>query len=505
MVATRPVENLCVERLLKLEETMVKAFPFYDSASVNVIGDFGGGIQTLQLLPVRGSPNCFVDTSGVLVVAGNSYDLDATFWWDSLGVTVRTHLQATAQVPRSVQVTGARAPAPALGGDAMANPLVLNALVSTFGDTILALLSNPDSASIAEFYEQNQQAITNTLRNTLVPYNPDTDTVFYLAPPLDFLSHLFSMSYSSDVHGILITSIFDTTGARGETSFDYILGLEPDSADYPALGNSRRLFFLADLELPSGRNEMDTVAVVNTWLTIGQDTLLFYGVDYSYQRFVLTAIYEDDNSKVKKEYNIRGGQGIFAGLVVDTVVIRTQASPGLVTYPFDRTRILSCRAEGWESRKECRNALRNFCADSTWASGECASDAVRLGLLQTGNENYWLDSLSLPNLQSWEGVNLDSARAQGRRAACIDSGFEQNAAYCSPIHSECLESGTTNTCQRELQAFCADRNWDIEAYSICGPTLVLYSLLPDISSSVLQREARNWCSAHPQNSTCSLL
>jgi hypothetical protein len=80
-VAGRPVENVCIERLLALSEASTDARPFHDSASVGISGTFSDNSQTLALQPKARSANCFEGDTAARFVAGESYTLSARIVW----------------------------------------------------------------------------------------------------------------------------------------------------------------------------------------------------------------------------------------------------------------------------------------------------------------------------------------------------------------------------------------------------------------------------------------
>jgi hypothetical protein len=58
---------------------------------------------------------------------------------------------------------------------------------------------------------------------------------------------------------------------------------------------------------------------------------------------VETDIYSESDSRVKAKYNIDGGAGIFAGMLVDTFAVNVKIPQGGVTYSNAEAQIAYCK------------------------------------------------------------------------------------------------------------------------------------------------------------------
>src|SRR5574344_2037961 len=110
VIADRPVNRMCFQRLLSLNEAASDNFAFYDSATVKISGNFSGRDTTLSLAPESAYPNCFDGPADLLAERGKNYSLDAYFVWDSSGKSVRSHYTAEATVPSVFAISSAFAP-----------------------------------------------------------------------------------------------------------------------------------------------------------------------------------------------------------------------------------------------------------------------------------------------------------------------------------------------------------------------------------------------------------
>jgi len=496
VISDRPISEVCFTKMLKLTETNVDAFAFYDSASVRITGPFSGSSVTLQLTPRNDNPNCFEGPADQIAQVGGRYTLEATFRWDSSGTMVLSQFRSQTYIPENFSVETALAPAPALQENAFADPRVLDALISAYGDTIITLMS--DTASAIVFYQQNAQGISQILRNILSPYQRG-DTLYYMAPPNDLLSHFFVPRYDDQVGGVLITQYFDTTNtAFGESTFDSFFGMKADTLDKAMVGNRHRLSFLRNEDVGSVGNAMDSLGVTNGWFVIGRNDFLFYATTMEYADYLYTAIQSVDDSRILPKYNIDGGAGIFAGMMVDTFTVYAKAQPGAKSYPYMRARTLFCKAEGWDG-KECRSHMPSFCAENGYRDHECWPMAVKTAL----------DSGLAWNALLADTVPSDSfpaVRYGGEKKWCIANGFPDSlaSATCKAEYSLAMASDTVNQSMRDLWNWCSDRNWPLDLHPQCGNALVSRVRLEKRTSSVLEREITRWCAAHPQDPQCLL-
>lgn len=495
VVSGRPVQNVCFDKLLGLDEFLVPGFAFFDSANVKIQGTFNGRDTVFTLTPGNQYPNCFDGPADLLAQAGGQYYLDATLRWDSSGTMVTSHFTASTYIPQTFHIVNALAPAPALSQNALADPKVINALVAEFGDTVITLMADT-SAAIA-FYTANQSRITKVLRSLLTPYYSG-DTVYYMDPPNDLLSHYFHPEYSSDVGGVLIAQVFDTlNAAMGTTSFDNLFGMEVDSANKADIGNRHRLSYVENMNYANGGNAIDSIAVVNANLVIGSNDLLFYATTPEYNDYQETAIDNIDDSRIRAKYNIVGGAGIFAGMLVDTFRIEVKALDGASIYPYMRARTLYCKDDGWQSTA-CHNHLPVFCASDGYKDAECWPVAVRVALDSGKAWDAYLPTTIPPD-------SLTSTRYAGEMRWCIANNFPASLSSCATTQDQAQVQPAKNSAKEYLWSWCWDRSWPIAAWPQCGTGLVSYANHhTDLKSSLLEREVQKWCTDHPNDAQCKL-
>lgn len=496
IVSGRPVSDVCFAKMLKLTEAKEDAFAFFDSATVRITGPFSGLDTVLALTQNSGKPNCFDGPADLLAEVGGDYSLDATVYWDSSGTRVSSHFTSQTYIPKTFRIVTALAPAPALLTDAYSDPRVLNALHDAYGDTLYSLMA--DSAAALAFYQANAEGISKVLRSILTPYN-EMDSLYYMDPPNDLLSHYYVPEYSSDVGGVLITEVFDTsTVAFGSTTFDTFFGQQADTLDKAVVGDRHRLSFLRNEEVSSAGNALDSMAVSNVWLTIGRTDLLFYATTPEYADYIYTSIISADDSRIKAEYNIVGGAGIFTGMLVDTFSVFTQSLPGGKAYPYMRARTLYCKDQGWIG-KECRAHMATFCAENGYVDHECWPISVRAAL----------DSGLAWNAFLADTVPVDSqsvVRYGGEKKWCMAHNFPDtlSTGTCQLEYKLAQESDTPNQSMVDLWSWCYDRNWPIANAPQCGTALVSWTRLNDPESFVLVRETNKWCNANANDPQCKL-
>ncbi|MDQ3000109.1 MAG: hypothetical protein M3Y08_02430, partial [Fibrobacterota bacterium] len=273
MIADRPIQHVCFERLLDLDEESTQAFGFYDSVDIRIAGRFTGVERDLALTAIVDTPNCFKGDSAALVERGRNYDLTASLTWDSAGTRVTTIVRGTAKVPTSFSVhRDATAPTLASTGGIPDNifsseffgnlpPAVLVALAEKFPEAVGLLTADTSavyldtSTAVREYLRVNRRAITSLVIGMLQKDNfvyQEGDTLFYLNGALNTLSHYYSSDRSPDVQSVLITHEFDPASERPLSVFDSFLGLEPDSTDFYYPGNHRRLLIYPDAKSANG-------------------------------------------------------------------------------------------------------------------------------------------------------------------------------------------------------------------------------------------------------------
>src|SRR5574344_1786639 len=180
VIADRPVNRMCFQRLLSLNEAASDNFAFYDSAAVKISGNFSGRDTTLSLAPESVYPNCFDGPADLLAERGKNYSLDAYFVWDSSGKSVRSHYTAEATVPSVFAISSACAP-----------------------------------DMHGKYHEIHAG-----------------DTAYSLRYPNDLLTHKFHAEYDVSGHGMFYSTQYDNV-AGGENTYNFVSTMLSDFIDEP--------------------------------------------------------------------------------------------------------------------------------------------------------------------------------------------------------------------------------------------------------------------------------
>ena len=331
VIAGWPVQQLCLEPVLPLTSTRVTAFAFYDSASVTIQGSFNGSNTKLTLVPRLSSPNCFDGPSDQIPAVGKTYNLDARVVWDSAGSRVTTHLTANTTIPLYFGLVHPEAIVLAKMDTILQSDSLMQLLAGFLGDTVLTLRSNRDAWDA--YQNDHQTELGGMLLDVFVPFQSG-DTLRYLNPPFDLKSHHTSTTYSDDVQGVLVTQHYPDNIGRGASSFDNLFGTSPDTSDKAEFGNTHRIEFLAkQYNSTTNSNFIDTLGISNAYLYIGENRFYFFAVPQEYTSYEQTAIEGASDSRIRPISNITGGMGVFAGFIVDSLIIPVKALPGSVHSP----------------------------------------------------------------------------------------------------------------------------------------------------------------------------
>jgi hypothetical protein len=304
IVSGRRVSDVCLEKLLKLNEVYADAHAFFESAEITISGPFNRNNEIITLAQNQAKPNCFDGPDNLHAEPGGAYKLEATIRWDSSGHSVTSKFNAKTSIPK-------------------------------------------------EFYIKNAIAPVNEM---YVEYNKG-DTVYYLEPPDDLLSHYFIPKYSSDVAGVLVTIVYEPTKISwGTNTFDLLFSKEVDLASKATFGDRHRLDYVWNQQFGDAamNNVIDSIPIVNAYFPIGNDIkFLFYATGMDYREYVETDIFLEDDSRIKATYNINGGAGIFAGMLVDTFTVNVKIPPGGKTYSNNDARVAYCESN--REKKECHS------------------------------------------------------------------------------------------------------------------------------------------------------
>jgi hypothetical protein len=470
-VADRPVEHLCFEKFLGIEEASTDAFAFYDSAAVGITGQFSNGGQTLALTPHPNTPNCFTGSAAARFVRGESYALTARFVWDSAGTATVSTLTATARIPTDFAIADtAYAPSLAALGVALANitdpdvfmqlpPGPRQLFLAQYGDTLTAL--DGDSAGLAAWKKQNEKRmlaeLTLWLQADLISYHRG-DSLFYLNSQNNFsnLSHFFKARRDPLVKGVLVSHRFDTTGFRPATSFDSILGIAPDSTTFYYGGDHRRLIFYGDYPNPDGRHIFDSMGVVNAWYWSGRNRLYFYGTEEIYSDFQQALQEAQSSTKIRFPTNVAGGRGFFAGMIVDSFDLHIRLDTLTQAFPYAQTRARTCRREdGWFENRDCAGYYPQYCAAVNWATPDCRINAIHRCVDSAFRADF--PSVCAAADAAAEADTILAIEALMRY--CIERDYPADFDGCADTQQLCEGPQTGNVCQVMLWKRCEQNYW----------------------------------------------
>lgn len=552
IVSGRPVTDVCVERLRTLQETYTAGFPFYDSATVTIKGNGGAGAQTIALSPKPECPNCFTGPEAFTGLPGETYTLNARFTWDSSGIRVVSTISGTAHIPRIWKCSrtakvNAAAVTPADTSLSERNPV----LTALFGDlppdviAIVAALYLPeinsmlnDTAALIQYFTNNGQRLQTTIdslltdERRLVPYSYG-DTLTYLSGPLNLLSHYLSFDYSDDISGMLITHSFEAGGLNPANSFDQFAAafgpLEPSYFYFP--GTQYRIQYLPRVEESSGDSPLllfKNVPISNGYLKGGKNTLYFYGTDSNYAAFVQTYIEQHSASNITPIHSVKGAQGYFTGMSLDSFVVNITIPPEVQAYTFFEARAAYCSENEWDG-KECRSFEPSYCEEVQfnemhYAAGHpdiirepsprnnCLAEAVAHYLAEGKSLRYVEDSiLTSGNTVEFDVRNdngeltqqrrtfsdeeLAIAREEGLLRFCIRDEFGDS--LCRTVEAAC-KTGTGDSAEA-LFTYCEDNDWQP---SPCRWASALYCRYNSNPPKELCEKGNTWCKEHPEDELC---
>ncbi|MBW8888020.1 MAG: hypothetical protein JF616_09715 [Fibrobacteres bacterium] len=523
VLSGKPLEQVCFERILDVDEEHTQAFAWYDSADVRISGPFyargtdstAGKSLEMVLSPVSDTPNCFKGDPTLLAERGQEYDLRARFTWDSAGTRTRSLLTGTAHVPKNFRIhDSAVAPTLAFSGgvpDTIFDPVfisslpksILDSMTAQFGDTLVKLLI--DSTGRGAYLKQHGDAIQNRLLELIQeaqqPYPKDT-TLYYLNGELNTLSHYFSSDHSEDVGAVLITQRFDPNSERPETRFDSPFGGKPDTSRYYFPGNIRRLLIYPNATGAKGWNLLDSMGVVNTWFFTLLNRFYFYGFEKAYYDFHASATEvqggggSNGDPRVKPRYNVQGGAGIFAGGIPDSFDLHIIHDRFTKAYPLPIAHVYACEKDGWGDSKDCRDFYPEYCRDQAWRPAICHADAIRLCLdtaAARDSTGPHCDSVAIM-------ARSDTVAAPiGQLMHCVEKDFPDEPACAGP-RTACLETKGKNDCKDWFWDYCQDHDW--RPLDLCGPALASYCRDKPRQSETLCRNADAWCAANADSPLC---
>ncbi|MCL2100565.1 MAG: DUF4249 domain-containing protein [Fibromonadales bacterium] len=402
IVSGRPVKNVCLDKLHSLKEVRMQGFAFYEEANIKISGSFNGKDTAFFLEPdiadYAHNPNCFVGPKDLIADIGKNYELDISITWDSAGRRTTSEFNASTYIPQKFKILRA--------------------------------------------YDLLKQQ-----------FKPG-DTIVYLPAPMDLQSNYFIPEYSDDIGSVLVTMAYGQDVFWGENSIDKFIENfteRNDTARKARFDNGRILISVENQQYSDMPKAIDSIPIMGINMpAIGEIKLLFYASTPDYFKFQNTFLQGGSDSRIKPIYNIEGGAGIFAGMLVDTFEVNVDTLNSIKVYPFLAAQEYYCKdtdrddnesnTPNWILHKEC-----------VW---------------------YWdkliWDKISTQPMPPWYEIPSDKLRAV--------------------LSAE------------EFITWCEHRYFPIDRYPPCGSAMVRFS--KSKNSPVLDREVKKWCEEHKDDPEC---
>lgn len=447
VIADYPVENVCFQRVLNLDENRSDNFSYYDSAQVNIQGRFSGKDTTIKLIANPSKPACFNGPLDMIPERGENYELDTYLWWDSSGVSVKSHYQAVAKIPArfSIQKVVAK-----------------KTLKSSFEEV------------------------------------PEGSIRTYWDYPYDLGIYYAVTDYSADVRGLATYIRYEnkTGGESVNNTFNHMLSAFLESDDYIMNYDYADSVYFVDFTENfnlGGINLLDSIGLMNVLFPIGSIEIHAYATDQAYVDYQYTILDGLEDPRVIQVSNVIGGNGYFSGFAADTFRFEMNVKNETDFRSYLEKFVKDCRDTSW-STYSCRYYLDEICADSSYVMKECSVPAIKNALQQA---KAW-DAL-LPKEMPEE--TKKSFYDEGLMRYCIETNFQSfDGNDCEPYRTACITDESKNACKEALWLWCADSDWPILSASPCGSALVSRYRLEKLNSSVLQKVISEWCaiSSDPQ-------
>jgi hypothetical protein len=415
IISGRPIENVCLEKMHNLDEVHLRGFAFYDSASIQITGHFNERDTSIFLKPDTAyfahNPNCFVGDKKLMAKAGENYEMNVSVVWDSAGKKTTSKFSAKTYIPKKFKIKRA-----------------------------YDLLGKR--------------------------YN-EKDTIFYLPPPMDMKANYFIPEYSDDVGGALVSMIYGDTDEFywGENFIDKIVeqfDQSGDSARHAKFGDRRLIYTATTMQIADINQDIDSIPVLGFALpAIGNIKLLFYATSREYIEYENTFIRGNGDSRTKPVYNIDGGAGIFAGMLVDTFEVNLKTLPDVKIYPYFNAQSAYCRTMERETNED-QYKTRRQCID-IW------------------DKIIWCE--------------MKYGKPESADEVCLRDEDEE-PWYLLP--SDELKKMLS---MEDLTTWCGHRDFPVEQYPLCGSALV-YFFNSGKKSPILEKEAKKWCEGHKDDAQC---
>jgi len=309
---------VCLEKMHNLNEVYMRGFAFYESVSIEIKGPFSGKDTSVFLKPDTANfahnPNCFVGDENLIAEANGNYNMYVTVTWDSAGKKVTSEFSAKTHIPKKFKIKKA-----------------------------YDLLGK-------QFKEK--------------------DTIMYLPPPMDMNSNYFIPEYTNDdIGGALVSMVYDTSEASGfrwgENFIDKLAEQfdtdNSDTARHARFGDRRLLYTATNTHIANMNKDIDSIPIMGFMMPArGNIKLLFYATTREYIDYRSTFLQGSGDSRAKPIYNIEGGAGIFAGMLVDTFEVNLKTTPDLKTYSYAEAQKSYCmqkdreyEVENWRTHSQC--------------------------------------------------------------------------------------------------------------------------------------------------------
>jgi len=418
IVSGRPVTNVCLEKIHDLKEVYMRGFAFYDSASIEIKGSFNGKDTSIFLKPDSGhfphSPNCFLGDRNLIPSAGENYSMNASITWDSAGKKVTSEFSAQTYIPKKFKIKRAY--------DLRGNR-----------------------------FKDGQ-----TIRYSL-PEDDEKFNYIYFIP-----------EYSNeDIGGALVSMVYDCPDCIywGENILGEIANQINDEGSamlHAQFGDRQLLYTATNTQMANTGKDIDSIPILGLRLpAYGDIKLLFYATTREYMDYQNTFLQGD--SRVKPVYNIKGGAGIFAGMLVDTFEISMTMGPwdDIQTYSFLEAQDAYCR---------------------TWELGTTQC------LYKTDRKCVGI----------WDKIivcEIKNGKPDDPKELCA---YDDYTVSWTRIPSDDLRKVLS---MKEIITWCGFRDFPIKQYPLCGSAMVhLYN--SGKKSVVLEREVKKWCEEHKDDVEC---
>ncbi len=471
----------CFSKVYELDEASSQNFAFYDSADVTISGLFRKSNAetvntTILLFSHELNLNCFSTPWAYHGISGESYELSASFKWDSAGHTVNSTYKAIATIPNQIRVKGMNVP-------------------------------KQDGGYV---WQDNSR-------------EKDRFYVDFLEFPMDMEFVKVALDYDQSVRGVLSIMNYDIRGGESQntTMNQMFKGMtDADETGYRGISmhdpleEQQNLGFSSNRTIAGNKN-LDTLYLMNMMLPIGTFSVDLYSTDDAYIDYMEKVKQSVSDSRFVPESNIQNGMGVFSGMAKKTITVEVSGD----AVGFSHIAWANCKdtkgdnSDSWDSRG-CRLYQDVAC------SGMSDTDVYLDGLVNANERaaQIYRDTVYNRHVKSCYASNVKAAMmldttkwslflpdtikaedkanayADGLKRYCVANNFESNhIADCSTLERECLEDPEQNYCKEYLWLWCADRGWNLEWYGQCKSALVSRYYLQELKSSVLKREVENVC------------